>query len=244
MSWTGAHGLPLPLSADRGDGSLYFCVRDSRPLTPAFRIGLTEDNGSAELARNAQASERKRLDRSLVHGMAWTGASRWATQILSWAATVVIARLLTPADYGVLTMANVYIGFVALVNEFGLGPAIIRQRDLTEEQISALGGVSVGLSVLLWLLSAVLAIPVAMFFDEPAVRWVIAALGFTFVTSGLRVLPRALLTRDLQFKRIASIDATESVAATILTLFFAALGYGYWSLVWSSLIASLIATLV
>ena len=205
---------------------------------------MTEDNGSAELARNARASERQKLDRSLVHGMAWTGASRWATQILSWASTLVIARLLTPADYGVLTMANVYIGFVALVNEFGLGPAIIRQRDLTEEQISALGGVSIGLSVVLWLLSALISIPVAAFFEEPAVRWVITALGFTFVTSGLRVLPRALLTRDLQFKRIASIDATESVAATILTLLFALLGYGYWSLVWSSIIGSLIATFV
>ena len=102
-----------------------------------------------------------------MHGIAWTGAVKWGTQMLSWAATLVIARLLTPDDYGVLTMANVYLGFIALVNEFGLGSAIVRHRELSEEQISALGGVSIGISLTLWILSAIIAFPVAAFSTSP-----------------------------------------------------------------------------
>ena len=203
------------------------------------------DPGSAEPVLTPTSTDQARkLDRSLMHGIAWTGALKWGTQVLSWAATLVIARLLTPADYGILTMANVYLGFIALVNEFGLGPAIIRQRDLTEEQISALGGISFGLSFLLWLLSIAIAFPVASFFGEPAVRDVIIALGFTFVTTGLRVLPRALLTRDLQFKRVAAIDAIEALTSMVLTLVLALLGFRYWSLVWGGIIGSLLATIV
>ena len=206
---------------------------------------MTPESSSAQpVLTPASTDETRQLDRSLMHGIAWTGAIKWGTQLLSWTSTLVIARLLTPADYGILTMANVYLGFIALVNEFGLGPAIIRQRDLTEEQISALGGISFGLSFVLWLLSIAIAFPVASFFGEPAVRNVIIALGFTFVTTGLRVLPRALLTRDLQFKRVAAIDAIEALTSMVLTLSLALLGFRYWSLVWGGITGSLLATIV
>ena len=161
-----------------------------------------------------------------MHGVAWTGAMKWGTQVLSWVVTLVIARILTPADYGLLTMANVYLGFVLLVNEFGLGPAIVRQRDLTEEQISYLGGLSVGLGLLWWIASMGLGFVVATFYEEPAVHWIIAALGVTFMTTGLKVLPRALLMRDLRFKRVAAIDAVEALSGMPVTLVLAFLGHG------------------
>jgi PST family polysaccharide transporter len=88
------------------------------------------------------------------------------------------------------------------------------------------------------------AFPVAAFFGEPAVRWVIIALSFTFLTTGLRVLPRALLTRDLQFKRISAIDASEALISVALTLVLAALGFRYWSLVWGGVTGSIVATVL
>jgi O-antigen/teichoic acid export membrane protein len=206
----------------------------STPIPPQ---PLVED------AKTAQDT-RRQLDRSLMHGVAWTGALKWATQIVSWAATLIIARLLTPADYGLLTMANVWLGFIALVNEFGLGAAIVRQPDLTDEQISALGGLSIGLSAVLWGLSILVAFPIAWFYEESAVRWIIVVLGFTFITSGLKVLPRSLLTRDLRFKRVAAIDAVESLSGMAVTLVLAALGFRYWSLVIGGVAGSILSCIM
>jgi O-antigen/teichoic acid export membrane protein len=206
---------------------------------------LTSDSTpSTPPAAPSTALGSSKLDRSLMHGVAWTGAMKWATQVLSWAATLMIARILTPADYGLLTMATVYLGFVQIVNELGLGPAIIRQRDLTDEQISALGGVSLGFGLLWWILSIGFGFLIAGFYHEPVVAWIIAALGVTFVTSGLRVLPKALLTRDLRFKRVAAIDAVEAVSGTVATLVLAVMGFRYWALVWGGIAGSALSTIV
>jgi len=66
-------------------------------------------------APSSQPGARE-LDQSLLRGIAWTGGARWATQLLSWASTLVVARLLSPSDYGLVGMAMVYLGFVQLVN--------------------------------------------------------------------------------------------------------------------------------
>lgn len=204
--------------------------------------GSNEPN--EELSTVAARDQARKLDRSLMHGVAWTGAMKWGTQVVSWAATLVIARILTPADYGLLTMATVYLGFIQLVNEFGLGPAVIRHRDLSEEQIAALGSVSVWMGVAWWVVSIGVGFVIAAFYEEPAVHWIIAALGVTFVTTGLKVLPKALLTRDLRFKRVAAIDAVEALTGTFTTLIFAVAGQRYWSLVWGGVLGSLTSTVV
>src|SRR4029077_77599 len=171
------------------------------------------------------------LDRSLIKGIAWTGAMRWGTQALSWASTLVVAHLLAPTDYGLVAMALVYLGLAQLVNEFGLGTVIVMRRDLVEHQIARLGGLSVLLGAGFVGLSALLAGPVAQFFGEPTVRWLIMASSLTFITGAFQVVPRALLAKDLDFRRLAWADGTEALLSTIGTLALAVSGLKYWALV-------------
>src|ERR1017187_8624659 len=74
--------------------------------------------------------ETKPLDRAMIRAMAWTGAGRWTTQLLTWASTIVVARILAPSDYGLFGMATLYLGMVALISEFGLGQAVITLREM------------------------------------------------------------------------------------------------------------------
>src|SRR2546423_5544292 len=99
------------------------------------------------------------LDRSLAQGIAWTGGIKWLTQLVSWASTLIVARLITPTDYGLFAMAMVYAGFVQLVNELGLSLAIVQRRDLSGDQIAQLGGLAVLASVVIFVLSLGLAGP-------------------------------------------------------------------------------------
>src|SRR6266576_263383 len=177
------------------------------------------------------------LDRSLAQGIAWTGGIKWLTQLVSWASTLIVARLITPTDYGLFAMAMVYAGFVQLVNELGLSLAIVQRRDLTTEQIAQLGGLAVLASVIIFVLSLGLAGPVAVFFGEPSVQGIIIALSLTFVMRGVQVVPRSLLARDLEFRRLAWLDAGEAMAWSAVTLTGAYLGLGYWALVWGTVVS-------
>ncbi|MDQ3699233.1 MAG: lipopolysaccharide biosynthesis protein [Gemmatimonadota bacterium] len=190
------------------------------------------------------ATFRRELDRSLVRGIAWTGGAKWLTQTLRWASTLLIARLLTPADYGLVGYATVYLGLVSMVSEFGLGAAIVQQRDLGERQIARLGGVSVLLGAALAALTVAMSWPVASFFGEPRVQLVLAVLGVMFLVRGIRVVPRSLLNRDLRFRHLAWVDGTEAVTLTLTTLVLAYLGFGYWSLVWGSVAGAVAGTVV
>lgn len=185
--------------------------------------------------------DRTTLDRALLRGIAWTGGLRWATQALTWGITIALARILSPTDYGLFGLAMMYVGFVQLVNEFGLGAAIVRQRTSTPDQIAALGGVSIALGLSLWALSALLTPLLAGFFRAPALQWPLAALSGVFLTTAIKVVPKSLLARDLQFKRVAAIDATEAITASLCILGLALLGLRHWALVLGTLFGALIS---
>lgn len=161
---------------------------------------------------------------------------KWAIQIVSWASTVIVARLLSPSDYGLMGMAAVYLGLVALVNEFGLTAAILRGRDLSDSQIAQLGGFGIALGTVFCLISVGAAGPIALFYGEPAVRVIITVLSLNFILSSASVLPRSLLARDLDFRRLAWIDGTTNIVQLTCTILLAYLGYRYMALVLGSLV--------
>lgn len=169
---------------------------------------------------------------------------RTIAQTLRWGSTLLLARLLSPADYGLVGYATIYLGLVSLVNEMGLSAAIVQQRHLTRDQIARLGGVSVLLGVGFFLLSLLLAPVIAGFFEEPRVRLIVVVLSSAFIVRGLQVLPRAMMTRELAFRRLAWIDGIEAFALAGSTLALAIAGYGYWSLVWGSLLGTLTGTIL
>lgn len=191
-----------------------------------------------------RAADIRALDRSLVRGIAWTGGGKWITQILSWIATPVIARLLSPGDYGVAGMAMIYVGLVQLVTDFGLGAAIVQRRDLDDDQIARLGGVCALLGACFLALSIAIAPAIAGFFGNPEVEPVVIALSVIFLASGFQTVPRALLARDLDFRRLAGLDAVEALSTIAVTLPLAAMGFRHWALVAGGIAGRLVSTAV
>ena len=175
------------------------------------------------------------LDRSLAQGLAWTGGIRWTGQLVSWAITIVVARLLTPADYGLAGMVAVYTGFTLLLCEAGLTAALLRRHHTLPVAEAQLGGFAALLGVGGWLLSMLLAVPLARFFDQPAVRDIVMVASIGFIPRGLQILPRGIMARDLDFRRLAWIDGLEALGQALVTLTLALSGAGVWSLVGGTL---------
>jgi Membrane protein involved in the export of O-antigen and teichoic acid len=212
-------------------------------LKPSMAV-ISDDKDPAllQMGLEEKALGKDHLDRSLVYGIAWTGVFKWTTQVLTWLSTLIIARLLSPEDYGLAAMATVYIAFVQLVNEFGISAAVVQRRDLTKDQVAKLGGLSMILGIGFFLVSVALSTPVAAFFGEQAVQPIVLVLSTTFILSGIQVLPRSLLTREFCFQRLAWIDAAEAITATVVTLLLAIIGFGYWALVIGIVAGRLIST--
>src|SRR5438552_4119620 len=109
----------------------------------------------------------------MVDAIAWTGAATWAAQLMTWVYMIVVARMLSPSDYGLIGMANVPLGFLTVASEFGVGNAIIMIPELTAAQISQLNTVAVLAGAMLFTLSCFAAYPLGHFFRAPDLPMVV-----------------------------------------------------------------------
>jgi len=150
---------------------------------------------------------------------------------LRMGSTVVLARLLTPQDFGLIAMVTVITGFVMMFKDMGLSMATVQRDEVNHAQISTLFWINVGLSLCVMLLTAALAPVIAWFYGEPRLVWVTLALASAFIFGGFTVQHQALLRRQMRFGTLAVIGIISMVVGIITAIIAALSGAGYWSLV-------------
>jgi teichuronic acid exporter len=211
---------------------------DHRDVTGIPKTEPVDTTGiQAGSMANEPGLERPNLDRALVHGIAWTAGAKWASQVLSWAATLAVARLLSPADYGIVGMGVLFLALVALVNDFGVTSAIVTLRDMTETELRRLNAFALAIGVTCFGIGAAIAVPLSIYFRAPVLVPVIIVQSVGFILSSFQSVPSARLQRDFAFRRLASIEVTRSIVASAAALLFAYLGARYWTLVFCELLA-------
>ena len=203
---------------------------------------LDPTSGLPATAPTARASTDS-LDRSLVRGLAWTSAAKWGSQVLLWASTLIVARLLTPQDYGLVGMASIYLGLVTMLSEFGLGTTVMALRDLTEEQVAQLHGFALLFGLGSFALSCLMAWPLGAFFHSAELPAVVVVMSVTFIIASFRIVPSALLRRELRFRDLAVIDTVGALVLAVAMIAFAWLGFRYWTLVIGGLLSAGLSTI-
>jgi O-antigen/teichoic acid export membrane protein len=204
--------------------------------TPSY-VGADETSSGRR-----SGADLKTLDRAFVRGLAWTASVKWLTQLLTWGITIVVARLLIPADYGLLGMATIYIDLFILFSEFGIGTTVVTMQDLSDDQVSQLNTLSLFLGFAGFLISAAVATPLGKFYHAPNLPLVVIVLSGGFIISGLRTVPYSLLQKELRFKLLSIIEGMQGIVQSVLTLVLAFLGFGYWALVLGVLSFSVTST--
>jgi O-antigen/teichoic acid export membrane protein len=184
----------------------------------------------------------KEFDKSFARSVLWTGIAKGGSQLLSWLVTFVVARLLTPEDYGILGLATVFLGIVTLLSEFGIGITIVTLRDLDRDQIAQINTVAVLLGTAGFLACCAGAIPLGWFFQSGPLPLVVLVLGTTFPISGFKVVPNALLQKNLRFKLLAGLEGVNTVIMSVSNITLAYLGFRYWTLVLGGILSVLITT--
>ena len=175
------------------------------------------------------------------------GAARLGTQVASLVlragALVVLARLLSPKDFGLVGMVTAYTGLLNLFRDFGLSAAAVQRSDITSDQHSTLFWINVLFGALLALVTLAAAPAIAAFYHEPRLVWVAAVLGTAFLFNAVGIQHSALLQREMRFTALAAISLVSLIVGTAIAIGGAAIGYGYWALVANSVTTPLVASI-
>ena len=155
--------------------------------------------------------------------------------IVQLASTMMLSRLLTPQDFGLIAMVTAITGFLSVFKDLGLATATIQRDDLTHAQVSALFWVNTGINALFMVATVAIAPVLAKFYSEPRLFWITIVTGLGFLLGGLIVQHQALLRRQMRFTMLASIDTAALAVGVTLAIITAWLRDGYWALVYLSL---------
>lgn len=183
------------------------------------------------------------LMRRLVQGGAVTLVAQGLKFGLRMGTTMILARLLAPGDFGVQGMVLTVTGFLGLFRDAGLSLATVQRDAITHEQTSTLFWINVGMGVVLALLLWAVAPALAGFYREPRLQQVAMVSALAFLFNGLAVQHLALLQRNMRFVALAAIDIASLVTSALVGIAMAALGYGYWALVWTAVSMPMVTVL-
>jgi O-antigen/teichoic acid export membrane protein len=138
----------------------------------------------------------------VLSGLAWKAASQIFLQVSRFAVALLLARLLTPHDWGLAAMVLVFSGFLVVFTDNALGTALIQRHELTEADRSTVFWLGLAVGLVLTLAGVGLAGPVARFYGEPDVEPLFAVMSLTFVISALGTTQNALLVREMRFRAL------------------------------------------
>ena len=211
-------------------------VSQTDVLTGSVAVSLTE---AKQGDRNREYIETDHLlanlKRHTIVGGAITISAQAAKFVLNLGSTVILARLLTPRDFGLVAMVTAVTGFLAIFRHAGLATPTVQREHITHAQVSNLFWINLGVSALCTIIVAALSPIMARFYHDSRITYIMLALSTVFLIGGFRVQHLALLKRQMRFKAIALIEVGSMAVGVVVGVVMALLDYRYWSLVGYSL---------
>ena len=190
-------------------------------------------------------TEPDQTDAALIRrGLAWRFSAEFVTQVGRIAFAFLLARLLTPTEYGLAGMALVVSGFVLVFSDLGLGTALVQRRKLSEPQISTVFWASVASGLLFTLIGIGASSAAATLFHQPEVRDLFAAMSLSFLITSLGATQGALLTRAMDFRAIGARNVLGMLIGGVVGVVVAVMGGGAWAIVAQQLTFAVVSTVL
>jgi O-antigen/teichoic acid export membrane protein len=177
-------------------------------------------------------------------GVVWSYLTFVIGKIMVFISTVILARLLTPEDFGLVGLASVVAGYLGTLHTFGVGEAFIQSKFGSEESANATFVLSTASGILLFLLSLVLTPIAAVFFREPRIEMIFPVLAFTYVLTGLTTIHDSLLVKELKFQQRLLPTFIQSITKGLGSIVLAFMGFGAWAIVWGVIIGTVAKSIV
>ena len=166
-----------------------------------------------------------------ISGLIWNLFERFSYQLVMFVVGVVLARLLSPADYGLVAMSSIFVGVSQVLVDSGFSSALIQKNDRTELDYSTVFVTNIVMSSVLCLILCAISPFIAEFYKEPLLKWIVVFCGVKIFLSSFIAVQSTRLLVNLEFKTRSRISIINSVISAVVSISMAFAGFGVWSLV-------------
>lgn len=186
----------------------------------------------------------KNISRETIRGTFWGYLSFASGKLLNFVATLILARLLFPEQFGLVAYCTVVIQYLDIVNTAGINSALIARKERVEEAANAAFVINIFMGVISYGIAWISAPIVADFFHEEKVIDLFRVIALVLPIAGLGLVPDALIQRGLRFRDRLISEISRNVVKGLISIIFALLGWGYWSLAWGQIVGSVVSVTI
>ncbi len=184
------------------------------------------------------------LKKSFIVGLVWSFAGQTGYLIIALLSNIILARLLTPYEFGQVGIVMFFIIISKVLTESGLSGALIRKKNTTEEDFSTVFVFNLAISIFLFLILLLFSGVVADFYDDQALQNILIALSFILIINAFQFTQNAKIVRDLNFKKQSVYALVSVIISSVIGIILALSDYGVWALVVMQICNAFILTLV
>ena len=184
------------------------------------------------------------LKQKAASGVAWTSIQKFAGMGVSFIAGIILARLLTPEDYGCIGMLSIFMVLAGAFVDGGFASALIQKKRPTQEDYSTIFFFNLGMSLLMYVILFACAPAIARFYKMPILSSVLRVQGLVLIINAFSLIQSNQLRKQFKFKKIAIVTLITSIVSFSVTIIMAYKGFGVWSLVVMNLLTAFIPTVV
>jgi O-antigen/teichoic acid export membrane protein len=181
---------------------------------------------------------RGHLKKRSLRGGLYTMTGEGIIFILRLGSTAVLARILIPEHFGLISMVTALTAIAALLKDFGLSLATVQAKKISHEQASALFWINVAVGVIITLILCLLSKLIAWFYADNRLIWITIGISTTFFWGGITVQHQAILWRKMLFARLVGVNVVSTILSIFIAILLAVKGYGYRALVWREIASS------
>lgn len=185
-----------------------------------------------------------KLNQKITSGFLWKFLERIFAQGVSFAVSVVLARLLIPDDYGVVTLVLVFINIANVFTSSGFGEALIQKKNSDDTDFSTLFYCAVAVSLFIYIIIFLISKPIALFYGKPIICSVVRVMGLKIPISAVSTIQHAYVSKNMQFKKFFFSTLGGTIVSGIVGVILAYKGFGVWALVTQYLLNTIIDTIV
>jgi len=174
--------------------------------------------------------------KKVISGFAWEGSTKLIIQTLTWVSTILVARILSPEDYGVVAISGVFTGFLFIVTDMGFMSSLINMKEVEQEDYDSVFWLNVLLSLALFILLFLMAPVLAGFYRSEVLVDIIRVSALVLPLRSLKIVPLAIAMRSMNFKYRALVEMLGQFVTAASSIYMAYNGYGVWTLVYAVII--------